>query len=63
MEKRTVVCISIRESMPEQLKVDEKYKIDLERAYGDHDGDWYVPVYDMNGTYISELKLSHFRDL
>ena len=60
--KRTVICISIRESMPEQIKVGEKYKIDLEAAYGDHEGDWFVPVYNLNDEKISDLKLSHFRD-
>lgn len=33
-----VICISIRESMPDQIKVDEKYKLDLSQAYGDSDG-------------------------
>jgi hypothetical protein len=48
--------------MPEQIKVGEKYKIDLEAAYGDYEGEWYVPVYNLNDEKISDLKLSHFRD-
>lgn len=58
---QTVVCISIRESMPDQIKVGIKYKIDLTVAYGDNDGDWYAPVYSMDGERISEMNLKHFR--
>ncbi len=58
---QTVICISIRESMPDQIKVDTKYKIDLTTAYSDHDGDWYAPVYSMDGERIGELNLKHFR--
>ena len=46
---QTVICISIRESMPDQIKVDQKYKLDLSQAYGDRDGDWYAPTYTMDG--------------
>lgn len=45
---QTVICISIRESMPDQIKVDQKYKLDLSQAYGDRDGTWYTSTYTMN---------------
>lgn len=57
---QTVICISIRESMPEQIKVGTKYKIDLSDAYGDNDGDWYAPVYSMDGDRVGLLNLKHF---
>lgn len=58
---QTVICISIRESMPDQIKIGTKYKIDLTNAYGDNDGDWYAPVYSTDGERIGELNLKHFR--
>ena len=57
---QTVICISIRESMPDQIKVDQKYKLDLSQAYGDRDGTWYAPTYTLNGTKVGDLNLKHF---
>lgn len=57
---QTVICISIRESMPDQIKVDEKYKLDLSQAYGDRDGNWYAPTYTMDGKRVGDMNLKHF---
>lgn len=58
---QTVICISIRESEPDQLVVGKKYNIDLSTAYGDCDGDWYANVYELDGTRVGEMLLKHFR--
>ena len=60
---QTVICISIRESMPEQITEGQQYKIDTSMAYGDRDGDWYAPVYTMDGSRIGDLNLKHFSTL
>ena len=41
-----------------QIQLD---KIDLSDAYGDNDGDWYAPVYSMDGNRIGLLNLKHFK--
>ena len=56
-----VTCISIRETNPEQIKIGEKYQIDIARAHGDDEGNWYAPVYDMENRCIAVLLLSHFK--
>ena len=58
---QTVICISIREFMRDQIKVGTKYKIDLINTYGDNDGDWYAPIYSMEGNRIGIMNLKHFR--
>lgn len=60
---RTVICISIREANPDQIKINQQYKIDFEQAYGDSDGDWFVPVYTMTGDRLGVMNLKHFRSL
>ena len=57
----TVVCISIREHLPAQIKVGQKYKIDLRAAYGDSEGSWFAPVYIMDGEKIANMNLCHFK--
>lgn len=61
--KREVICISIRETKPDQITVGEHYMIDMSSLYSDSDGDWYVNVEDMNGNSKGSLKITHFRDL
>ena len=58
---QTVVCISIRESMPDKIKIGTKYKIDLSTAWGDLEGEWYVTTYSMDGERIGQMNLKHFR--
>jgi len=60
---KQVVCISERESVPGQFTIGESYKMDLDRAYGDADGDWYAPVYTKDGELIGTFNLKHFRTL
>lgn len=56
-----VVCISVRESIPDQIKIDEEYIIDRLSVYLDMDGDSYGMVYDLSMNRIGNMKLSHFR--
>lgn len=58
-----VECISIRESMPDQIKVGTKYKLDPATIEGDSDGDWYGTIYDMNVCKIGQLMLKHFKSV
>ena len=39
-----VKCVSIREKMPEQIKLDEVYFIKSDRIWDDRE-DWYCEVY------------------
>lgn len=56
-----VRCISIRISMPEQIRLDEVYYIKPESIWDDR-GDWYCEVYrdPEFKARVGELKLSHF---
>lgn len=56
-----VKCISIREKMPEQIKLDEVYFIRPESIWDDRE-DWYCEVYKDKGfkEKVGNLKLSHF---
>lgn len=56
-----VVCISIRESKPEQIKVGEYYSIDRLSIWIDRDGDTYGVVYDAMNNRVGDMLLSHFR--
>ena len=57
-----VVCISIRKSMPDQVKVGNEYFIDRLSIWIDRDGDAYGVIYDAkNNERVGELMLSHFR--
>lgn len=56
-----VVCISIRESIPDQIKINEEYIIDRLSIYLDSDGDAYGIVYNSSMKRIGNMKLSHFR--
>ena len=56
-----VVCITIRESRPDQIKVDNEYMIDRLSIWIDRDGDSYGTVYDLNNNRVGEMMLSHFR--
>jgi len=55
-----VRCISIRESMPTQIKVGKRYAIDRLSIYIDTDGDAYGVVYDNKRNRIGEMMLKHF---
>lgn len=56
-----VKCVSIREKMPEQIKLDEVYFIKSDRIWDDRE-DWYCEVYKDKGfkEKVGNLKLSHF---
>ncbi len=56
-----VRCISIRDKMPEQIKLGEIYYINTKTIWDDRE-DWYCEVYrDAELTdKIENLKLSHF---
>lgn len=56
-----VKCISIREKMPDQIKLGEVYYIKAENIWDDGD-DWYCEVYrDAEfDNRVGNLKLSHF---
>lgn len=56
-----VICISIRESIPDQLKINDEYIIDRLSIYLDIDGDAYGMVYNSSMKRIGNMKLSHFR--
>ena len=56
-----VVCISVRESIPDQIKIDGEYIIDRLSIYLYMDGDSYGIVYDSSMNRIGNMKLSHFR--
>jgi len=56
-----VICISIRESIPDQIKIDKEYIVDRLSIYLDMDGDAYGMVYDSSMKRIGNMKLSHFR--
>ena len=56
-----VICISIRESKPEQVKVGECYYIDRLTICFDRDGDAYGEVYDAMNNRVGNMLLSHFR--
>ena len=60
--KRRVQCINIRETMPDQVKLDKMYHIDTDTLYSDLNGDWYADVYSLSGNRLGSMKLSHFRD-
>ncbi|WP_395546770.1 MULTISPECIES: hypothetical protein [unclassified Lacrimispora] len=56
-----VICISIRESVPDQIKVDHEYMIDRLSIWIDREGDSYGTVYDAKNRRVGEMMLSHFR--
>ena len=56
-----VVCITIRDSKPDQISINEKYFLDRLTIWIDHDGDSYGVVYNQLGNRIGEIMLSHFR--
>lgn len=59
-----VICISKRDSLPNQLNVGDKYLIDRLTIWIDRDGDVYGFAYlDKNNSpeYIGQVKLSHFK--
>lgn len=58
----TVECISIRDSVPEIIKVGNKYKIDTDTLYIDEDGDAFVEVYE-NHTKVGRFSLKHFKSI
>lgn len=60
---KLVECISTRETCPDQIKVGEKYKLDIETIEGDQEGDWYGVIYTMNTNKVGRVKLSHFKSI
>ena len=56
-----VICISIRDSVPDQIKVDNEYRIDRLSIWIDSEGDSYGTVYDTKNSRVGEMMLSHFR--
>lgn len=61
---KKVVCISKRESFPEQLKVNDSYYVDTESIYNDGE-DTYISVYkDSQKTkYVGVCNISHFTEV
>lgn len=57
----SVICISIRGSVPDQIKVDNEYMIDRLSIWIDREGDSYGTVYDAKNRRVGEMMLSHFR--
>lgn len=55
-----VKCISIRDTMPEQIKVGQRYSIDRLSIWIDGDGDAYGMVYDQMENRIGDMLLKHF---
>lgn len=58
-----VRCISIRESNPTQIVIDQEYVIDRLTIWIDADGDACGTVYDNAGNRIGDMLLKHFRCL
>ena len=56
-----VRCISIRDKMPEQIRLGEIYYINPKTIWDDRE-DWYCEVYRNSGLTdrVGNLKLSHF---
>ena len=55
-----VRCISIRESIPTQITVDQEYVIDRLTIWIDADGDAYGTVYGNAGNRVGDMLLKHF---
>lgn len=55
-----VRCISIRDTVPEQVVVGQQYSIDRLSIWIDADGDAYGVVYDRIGNRVGEMQLKHF---
>lgn len=55
-----VVCISVRESRPNQITEGETYILDLDSFYLDSDGDAYGNIYTQNMIPVGNMMLRHF---
>lgn len=55
-----VVCISTRDSRPNQITEGETYILDLDSFYLDNDGDAYGNIYTRNMIPVGNMMLRHF---
>ena len=55
-----VVCISTRDSRPNQITEGETYILDLDSFYLDNDGDAYGNIYTSNMIPVGNMMLRHF---
>lgn len=58
-----VICISVREKRPEQIKIGYPYLIDKTSIWLDVEGDAYGDVYDTQRNRVGHMLLSHFKSV
>lgn len=58
-----VKCQSIRNSVPSQIKVGERYFLNRESMTIDRDGDIFIDVYDTLYHNIGRMNISHFTSI